>query len=130
MSPLAEGWNDTVRLYAEALDGCRLHEALGELWEFVGGANRVVDAEKPWDLAKAWKAGDEAAAIDFEACSAISSRRAGWSVSRPRRSCPARRRACWPSSATGTATARTATVGRRSWVSWNGVRGGGLRPAG
>ena len=61
MSPLAEGWNDTIRLYAEALDGCRLHDALGELWEFVGGANRVVDAEKPWDLAKAWKAGDEAA---------------------------------------------------------------------
>jgi methionyl-tRNA synthetase len=61
MSPLAEGWNDTVREYAEALDGCRLHDALARLWEFVGGANRVVDAEKPWDLAKTWKAGDEAA---------------------------------------------------------------------
>jgi methionyl-tRNA synthetase len=60
-SPLAEGWNDTIRLYAEALEGCRLHDALAELWEFVGGANRVVDAEKPWELAKAWKAGDEAA---------------------------------------------------------------------
>src|SRR5919106_1217833 len=61
MSPLAEGWNERVRSYAEALEGCRLHDALAELWEFVGGANRVVDAEKPWDLAKAWKAGDEAA---------------------------------------------------------------------
>jgi methionyl-tRNA synthetase len=61
MSPLAEGWNDTVRLYADALDGYRLDQALAELWEFVSGANRVVDAEKPWDLAKAWKGGDEAA---------------------------------------------------------------------
>jgi methionyl-tRNA synthetase len=58
---LAEGWNDTVRKYVEALESCRLHDALAELWEFVGGANRVVDAEKPWDLAKAWKGGDEAA---------------------------------------------------------------------
>jgi methionyl-tRNA synthetase len=60
-SPLAEGWNDTIRLYVEAIESCALHDALAELWEFVGGANRVVDAEKPWELAKAWKAGDEAA---------------------------------------------------------------------
>jgi methionyl-tRNA synthetase len=61
-SPLAEGWADTCRLYVERLESCLLHEALAELWEFVGGANRVVDAEKPWDLAKAAKAGDDAAA--------------------------------------------------------------------
>ena len=60
-SPLAEGWNDTIRLTVDAIESCRLHDALAELWEFVGGANRVVDAEKPWELAKAWKAGDEAA---------------------------------------------------------------------
>jgi methionyl-tRNA synthetase len=60
-SPLAEGWGDTIRSYAEALENCRLHDALAELWEFVGGANRVVDAEKPWELAKAAKVGDEAA---------------------------------------------------------------------
>jgi len=60
-SPLAEGWADTARLYAERLEECLLHDALGELWEFVGGANRVVDAEKPWELAKAAKAGDAAA---------------------------------------------------------------------
>jgi methionyl-tRNA synthetase len=60
-SPLAEGWNDTIRLTVEAIESCRLHDALAELWEFIGGANRVVDAEKPWELAKAWKAGDEAA---------------------------------------------------------------------
>jgi methionyl-tRNA synthetase len=61
-SPLAEGWGDTVRLYVERLEACLLHDALAELWEFVGGANRVVDAEKPWELAKAANAGDEAAA--------------------------------------------------------------------
>ena len=33
---------------------------LTALWTFVGAANRVVDSEKPWELAKAWKAGDEA----------------------------------------------------------------------
>jgi methionyl-tRNA synthetase len=60
-SPLAEGWNDTVRLFVEAVEACELHEGLAQLWEFVGGANRVVDAEKPWELAKAWKDGDEAA---------------------------------------------------------------------
>jgi methionyl-tRNA synthetase len=61
-SPLAEGWADTLRLYTERLEGLLLHEALAELWEFVGGANKVVDAEKPWELAKAAKAGDEGAA--------------------------------------------------------------------
>jgi methionyl-tRNA synthetase len=60
-SPLAEGWADTLRQYAERLEGMLLHDALAELWEFVGGANKTVDAEQPWALAKAWKAGDEAA---------------------------------------------------------------------
>jgi methionyl-tRNA synthetase len=60
-SPLAEGWSDTLRLYGERLEGLLLHDALAELWEFVGGANKVVDAEKPWELAKAAKDGDEAA---------------------------------------------------------------------
>ncbi len=60
-SPLGEGWPDTLRLYRDRLEGCLLHDALAELWEFVGGANKVVDAEQPWTLAKAWKAGDEAA---------------------------------------------------------------------
>ena len=41
---------------------CLLHDALAELWEFVGGANKTVDAEQPWTLNKAAKAGDEAAA--------------------------------------------------------------------
>ena len=57
-SPLAEGWADTLRLYGEKLDVYLLHDALGELWEFVGGANKTVDAEQPWTLAKQAKAGD------------------------------------------------------------------------
>jgi methionyl-tRNA synthetase len=61
-SPLAEGWADTLRLVEEKLDGCLVHEALAELWEFVGGANKTVDAEAPWALAKAAAAGDEGAA--------------------------------------------------------------------
>ncbi len=60
-SPLAEGWADTLRLYRERLDACLLHDALGELWEFVRGANRTVDSEQPWTLNKQAKAGDEAA---------------------------------------------------------------------
>ena len=61
-SPLAEGWADTLRLYGERLEGCRLNEALAELWAFVGGANKTVDAEQPWTLNKAAQAGDAAAA--------------------------------------------------------------------
>ena len=39
-----------------------MHDALAALWEFVGAANRQVDLEKPWELAKAAKAGDDGAA--------------------------------------------------------------------
>jgi methionyl-tRNA synthetase len=60
-SNLAEGWRETLRRYALGLEGCLLHEALAELLSFVSEANRVVDAEKPWDLAKRWRDGDEAA---------------------------------------------------------------------
>jgi methionyl-tRNA synthetase len=61
-SSLAEAWAGTVRVYAEKLDAYLLHEALASLWEFVGVANRFVDAERPWDLAKAATAGDDEAA--------------------------------------------------------------------
>jgi methionyl-tRNA synthetase len=59
---LAPAWPARLSAYRAALDGYLLHEALAELWEFVGDANRLVDAEKPWELAKGAKAGDEAAA--------------------------------------------------------------------
>jgi methionyl-tRNA synthetase len=61
-APLAEGWSDTLVRYGEALDTFRLHDALAELWEYVGGANKTVDAEQPWALAKAARDGDDVAA--------------------------------------------------------------------
>ena len=39
-----------------------LHDALAALWGLVGDANRFVDGEQPWAIAKAAKGGDEAAA--------------------------------------------------------------------
>jgi methionyl-tRNA synthetase len=65
-SPLAEGWHETLEAYAAKLDACLLHEALAELWQYVGGANKVVDAERPWVLAKAATAGDDAASIRLQ----------------------------------------------------------------
>jgi methionyl-tRNA synthetase len=61
-SALAVSWGDTLRIVGERLAGCLLHDALGELWTFVGSANKLVDAEQPWNLAKAARAGDETAA--------------------------------------------------------------------
>jgi methionyl-tRNA synthetase len=55
---LAPAWPARLSAYRTALDACLLHEALAALWEFVGDANRLVDAEKPWELSKAAKAGD------------------------------------------------------------------------
>ena len=61
-SPLAHDWADALRVYQDRLGRCLLHDALAELWGFVGAANKTVDAEQPWVLAKAAKAGDEEAA--------------------------------------------------------------------
>jgi methionyl-tRNA synthetase len=55
---LAKAWAETVETYRERIERCLLHDALSALWEFVGAANRLVDAEQPWALAKAMKAGD------------------------------------------------------------------------
>jgi methionyl-tRNA synthetase len=60
--PLPSGWPSVVDAVGVSIDGCLLHEALAAIWSFVGEANRFVDAEKPWELNKAVKAGDEAAA--------------------------------------------------------------------
>ncbi len=57
-SPLGTRWADTLGTYADRLDAHLLHDALAELWSFVGDANKTVDAEQPWTLAKAAKAGD------------------------------------------------------------------------
>jgi methionyl-tRNA synthetase len=59
---LAATATGAIRAYGERLDACLLHDALAALWDLVEEANRLVDAEKPWELAKAAKTGDEAAA--------------------------------------------------------------------
>jgi methionyl-tRNA synthetase len=52
---------DALQTYRDRLEACLLHDALAALWTLVEHANRLVDAEKPWDLAKASKAGDATA---------------------------------------------------------------------
>jgi methionyl-tRNA synthetase len=55
---LRSGWPDVLAAYARDVEGCLLHDALAGVWTFVGAANKLVDAEQPWTLAKARKAGD------------------------------------------------------------------------
>jgi methionyl-tRNA synthetase len=59
---LASAWAETLAAYRAKTESCLLSEALGALWEFVGAANRLVEAEQPWTLAKGMKAGDAEAA--------------------------------------------------------------------
>jgi methionyl-tRNA synthetase len=61
-SVLSGAWSTVVATYAEKLEACLLHDALATLWDFIGEANRFVDAEQPWLLAKAAKDGDQEAA--------------------------------------------------------------------
>ncbi len=64
---LAGAWDETLAIYRDRLESCLLHDSLRVLWEFVGAANRLVDAEQPWTLAKAMKAGDEEAGVRLRA---------------------------------------------------------------
>jgi methionyl-tRNA synthetase len=59
---LGAAWPGHLDAFDTAVRGCLLHEALAALWRFVGAANRYVDAQQPWALAKAAKAGDAEAA--------------------------------------------------------------------
>ena len=61
-SVLGWAWAKARDVYVRTLEACLLHDALAALWEFVGEANRFVDAEQPWVLAKAAAAADSAAA--------------------------------------------------------------------
>jgi methionyl-tRNA synthetase len=58
---LQTAWAQALERYVGHLEGCLLHEALADLWEFVGAANRLVEAEQPWTLAKSMKTGDAGA---------------------------------------------------------------------
>ena len=59
---LAAAWARAWGSYTEKIGEYLLHDALAALWEFVGEANRFVDREQPWALAKQAKAGDAQAA--------------------------------------------------------------------
>jgi methionyl-tRNA synthetase len=61
-SPLRAFWETALAGYAAKIGEFQLHEALAALWEFVDAANRYVDGEQPWVLAKAARAGDADAA--------------------------------------------------------------------
>jgi methionyl-tRNA synthetase len=61
-SPLGAAWPAVRDAFALKLDECLLHEALAALWEFVGAGNRFVEAEQPWVIARAVKAGEDGAA--------------------------------------------------------------------
>jgi len=59
---LASRWAATRATFVEKIEDCLLHEAIAALWGFVGDANRLVEAEQPWVLARAAGAGDAVAA--------------------------------------------------------------------
>ena len=60
-SPLGAAWSELLPIYRERIEGCLLHDALATLWDFVGRANKMVDAEQPWVLAKSARAGEAGA---------------------------------------------------------------------
>jgi methionyl-tRNA synthetase len=60
-SELGRRWAETWSKVERAMAGFLLHDALAALGDFVGAANRFVDTEQPWQLAKVAKAGDAAA---------------------------------------------------------------------
>ena len=64
---LAKAWVETLATYRERLESCLLQDALCAVWEFVGAANRLVDAEQPWALARAMKAGEAGAEARLKA---------------------------------------------------------------
>ena len=58
---LSWSWTSYLPTYQAHVEDCGLDLALGLLFgTFTSEANQLVDSEKPWELAKAWKAGDEA----------------------------------------------------------------------
>ncbi len=61
-SPLGAAWPGVRDLFIAKLEMCLLHDALAALWEFVGAGNRFVEAEQPWVIARAIKAGEDGAA--------------------------------------------------------------------
>jgi len=54
---LALRWAGALPAYTAELEACRLSDALRAVWDFVDAANREVDAQQPWALAKEARAG-------------------------------------------------------------------------
>ena len=52
-------WADVLPAYEAKVEACQLSDALSVLWDFVDAANREVDLQQPWALAKEAKAGVE-----------------------------------------------------------------------
>jgi methionyl-tRNA synthetase len=61
-SALGTAWAQAWASYTENVEHYLLHDALGALWDFVAEANRFVDREQPWLLAKQARTGDTVAA--------------------------------------------------------------------
>ncbi len=61
-SALGTAWSGSWTRYQDAMERYLLHDALAAVWEFVAEANRFVDREQPWTLAKQARDGDTAAA--------------------------------------------------------------------
>ena len=61
-SDLAAAWSAAWSAYVAAMDRYLLHDALAAVWGFVGEANRFVEREQPWTLAKQARDGDTPAA--------------------------------------------------------------------
>jgi methionyl-tRNA synthetase len=57
-SDLGKKWAETWPRIERAMERFLLGDALAALGEFIAAANRFVDAEQPWQLAKTAKAGD------------------------------------------------------------------------
>jgi methionyl-tRNA synthetase len=62
---MADAATYALEIYRDRLEANLLHDALASLWTLVEAANRLVDSTKPWDLNKAARAGDEAAATQL-----------------------------------------------------------------
>jgi methionyl-tRNA synthetase len=63
---LAARWDGVLPAYQAKLEACQLSDALAGLWDFVDAANRQVDLEQPWTLAKEAKAGVEGKAEQLQ----------------------------------------------------------------
>ena len=61
-SALAVAWSQAWPAFNENIGSYLLHDALSVLWNFVSEANRFVDREQPWLLAKQARDGDAQAA--------------------------------------------------------------------